>query len=196
MPDPSELSRQRPERPDQSTPAPEGLRRRVLARVRAEPDPPGSAVMRAARRLPSGPLRIVAGLLAGALLTFAVTLALTSTGGGPGTVGAASVARGLGAARASLHRVSGHAELLLAGMPPAPTGQVYEVWLSGPRSDPRPTNALFNVTSSGMAAVEVPGSLRGVSKITVTTEPVGGSRRPTSPVIISVALGGSHAGTR
>jgi hypothetical protein len=51
---------------------------------------------------------------------------------------------------------------------------------------PSPTGALFGVTAAGAGEVEVPGDLRGVSRVTVTQEPTGGSRVPTrAPVIIA-----------
>jgi len=190
MPDPSEPSRPRPER---VTPAPGELRRRVLARVRSEPQPLGGGPVHAARRLLGGRGRALAGLAAAAVIAAGAGIAV-SEGGSPATLPSASVARELAGARADLRRVAGHAELLLAGMPIAPVGEVYEVWLSGHGSAPRPTDALFNVTSAGTAAVEIPGSLQGVARITVTAEPLGGSAHPSSPVILSVSLPASRDG--
>jgi len=190
MPDPSEQSPERPDRPESTTPAPSELRRRVLARVRAEPEPRRRTILHVLRRGLTGRGRVAAGLFAAILIAGGVSL-IASHGGGTGTLGSAWVARELGGARASLHRVDGHGELMLAAMPMAPIGEIYEVWLSGLGAGPRPTNALFNVTSAGTAAVEIPGTLRGVREITVTAEPVGGSSRPTSPVILSIALPGS-----
>jgi hypothetical protein len=46
--------------------------------------------------------------------------------------------------------------------------------------------ALFTVTTRGDATVGVPGSIAGVKLIMVTSEPLGGSRVPTtSPVIVA-----------
>ena len=51
---------------------------------------------------------------------------------------------------------------------------------------PKPTDVLFTVTNGGEATVGVPGNLRGVSEILVTSEPRGGSKAPTrNPVIIA-----------
>jgi hypothetical protein len=62
---------------------------------------------------------------------------------------------------------------------------VYEVWIKRSGA-PQPTDALFTVTAQGDATVGVPGSLDGVKVIMVTSEPLGGSRVPTtSPVIIA-----------
>lgn len=145
--------------------------------------------MDALRRRLAGRGGVVAGLFAAILIAGGVSL-IQSHGGGTGTLGSAWVARGLGGAQAVLRRVDGHGELLLAAMPMPPIGEVYEVWLSGAGSGPSPTNALFNVTSAGTAAVEIPGTLSGVREITVTAEPVGGSGHPTSPVILSIDLAG------
>jgi len=157
--------------------------------VRSEPDPIWADARSGAQRLLSHRAVLPGAAAAVVLVAGAV---LFAPGAGSGTYGSATVARELVGARASLERVDGHAELRLAGMPPPPVGEVYEIWLSGPRPGVHPTNALFNVTSAGTAAVEVPGSLRGVREITVTAEPVGGSSQPTSPVILSVALPGGR----
>ncbi len=187
MPDPFEPSRDAPEEAGSVQPASLRLRRRVLARVRADPEPSGLGSLHALHQL--GARRRALGL---AVLSVGCAVAILGlvllAGGGPGTLGSTRVAQGLGGVRASLHRVGGHAELRLSAMPRPPVGEIYEVWLAASRTPPKPTNVLFNVTSSGTAAVEVPGSLRGVRTVTVTAEPIGGSRHPTGPVVITVAL--------
>jgi hypothetical protein len=51
---------------------------------------------------------------------------------------------------------------------------------------PKPTDALFNVTSAGRATVGIPGGVRGVRDVLVTSEPAGGSPAPTrNPVVIA-----------
>ncbi len=88
-------------------------------------------------------------------------------------------------ASASVLTSGGRAQISLAGMPPTRAGRVYEVWIerSGP---PAPTDALFTVTSGGDATVAVPGSVDGVKELLVTSEPLGGSKVPTSsPVIVA-----------
>jgi anti-sigma-K factor RskA len=189
MPDPFEPSRDAPEEAGQERPASPWLRRRVLARVRAEPEPIGARALGALRRRLTRRRRrrrTLAVLGAGSALAILVGVLLA--GGRSGTLGRARVAPSLSGAEASLHRAGGHAELRLSDMPQPPVGEIYEVWLTSSGSAPRPTNALFNVTSSGKAAVEVPGSLRGVRRVTVTAEPRGGSDRPTGPVVLAVAL--------
>jgi anti-sigma-K factor RskA len=193
MPDPCDSSSQRPDRAaaDSTTPAPEALRRRVLARVHAEPEPVGQLAAHRARRLLGGHPRraavIAIALIVGAAGASALGLLLAETGSQP--AGSASALRA-GSVRASLLRDADRAELRLAGMPQPPIGEVYEIWLTEPGAGPRPTNALFTPTSAGTADVEVPGSLDGVSAITVTAEPRGGSSRPTSPVLLRVGLSG------
>jgi anti-sigma-K factor RskA len=95
---------------------------------------------------------------------------------------------GLHGARASLRRVGADAELQVSGMPQPPPGEVYEVWLESGAARPRATDALFGVTSSGSAAVDVPGSLRGVREVMVSAEPLGGSASPTSAAVLRVKL--------
>ena len=79
----------------------------------------------------------------------------------------------------------GHAQLTLAHMPQSGPGRVYEVWIERTGA-PAPTDTLFTVTSSGSATVGVPGSVAGVKEVLVTSEPLGGSRVPTTaPVVVA-----------
>jgi hypothetical protein len=88
-------------------------------------------------------------------------------------------------ASASLRLSDGHAQLDIAGMPQTTAQRVYEVWIKRSGA-PQPTDALFTVTAAGDATVGVPGSLSGVKVIMVTSEPLGGSKVPTSsPVIVA-----------
>ena len=101
------------------------------------------------------------------------------------TIQAAVVAPGYHAT-AALRKAGSHVELVVAGMPAPPLGRIYEVWLERGTRAPQPTDALFSVTSSGAGSVGVPGDLDGVSKVLVTSEPLGGSLKPTrSPVIVA-----------
>jgi hypothetical protein len=75
-------------------------------------------------------------------------------------------------------------------MPEPPTGEVYEVWTESPGEAPRATDALFTIASDGSGSVDVPGSLRGVEEVMVTTEPLGGSAHPTSPAVLRVRVSG------
>ncbi len=91
-------------------------------------------------------------------------------------------------ARASLHQVDNRAELVVSGMPEPALGKVYEVWLKRGSAAVAPTDALFSVTSRGSGSVAVPGNLHGVEEVLVTSEPLGGSLRPTSTPVLRVAL--------
>jgi anti-sigma-K factor RskA len=179
--------------------APRALRAKVMENLTAEPDaraaPGGDA--RSARRRRAGrrrarggwlvhrPLPALAGLTAALAIALAL-LALVGTGGGSARVIHAQVlARG---ASASLHLSGGHAVLDVSGMPQSAPRRVYEVWVKRAGA-PQPTDALFTVTRSGEASVGVPGSLAGVKTVMVTSEPLGGSRVPTTPAVIVANLG-------
>jgi hypothetical protein len=94
--------------------------------------------------------------------------------------------------RASLRRIGTSAELVVSGMPEPPIGEVYEVWLNHASGRPRPTDALFTVTSTGDGTVEVPGTLHGVREVMVTSEPLGGSSSPTSAAVLRLRVGRGH----
>jgi hypothetical protein len=91
-------------------------------------------------------------------------------------------------ATAALSKSGSHVELVVSGMPAPPLGRIYEVWLERGTQAPQPTNALFSVTSSGSGSVGVPGDLTGVSKVLVTSEPLGGSSQPTRPPVIVASV--------
>jgi hypothetical protein len=135
---------------------------------------------------------LAAVLLFGALL--AACVALLPLGGSSRPLGKTSLAAEFRSAHAALHRVGAHAELNISGMPQAPVGEVYQVWLARRGGAPRPTDALFTVTKAGNGSVEVPGTLRGIREVMVTREPVGGSSHPTSPAVLEVQLGRDSSG--
>lgn len=84
-------------------------------------------------------------------------------------------------------RVDGdHGALLVKGVPAAPAGDVYEIWIERRAAPPVPTSARLALLSGGEAEVAIPGSLPGVSEVFVTAEPAGGSAQPTGdPVILA-----------
>jgi len=137
----------------------------------------------ALRPLPAAALASVAlalGIGGGALLN-----------GDSGTPAPRTVVAAVGASGASAHvRVtSDGAKLVMAGMPAPADGRVYQVWLDrGGKSSPEPTDALFSVSRTGHATVDVPGDLGGVKSVLVTDEPAGGSRIPTRAPVISATL--------
>jgi anti-sigma-K factor RskA len=188
----------------QVRPPPE-LRDRIMAVVRSEAellnaagartDEPGAEPAPAARprrrgwRWPAFSLRpLPAALAAGVLVVAGVVGGIVLSGGSDtstvtGTVRIASAP----AARASLELSDDATNLQVRGMPPPPSGKVYQVWLKRPNQDPTPTTALFRVDAKGSADVEVQrGRLKGVDQVLVTAEPDGGSMAPTSdPVLVA-----------
>jgi len=171
-----------------------GLRRRVLSAVTGEvrshqsahPSRRGRRVWQLPASLPRQRLpaaRLVSAVAALALL-IVVTLVATSGGGTSQRVINAQVT---GPGRATLRVAHGRGELIVRGLPAAPRGKIYEVWL---QRDKRalPTSALFNVTAQGDGDIDVPGSLHGVRRVMVTPEPLGGSRVPTHAPVIVAAL--------
>lgn len=176
--------------------APRGLRRRVLRAVQeqTESPPAGEAPHRRGRPRPrqsSGLLRVPAiAALAVVLAALAIAGGLELSSGGPSSVRSRTIqARVTGSSgSAELSLSGGHAELIVRHMQPPPAGRIYEVWLKRGQRPPSPTSALFSVTAGGAGAVDVPGSLRGVSAVMVTQEPAGGSRVPTSPPVIVAKL--------
>jgi hypothetical protein len=170
-------------------PAPRALRARIMRAVEDEPRLHASSPRR--RRssrlrvaLPRPALTLPAGALALAVAAVAVVLALGS-GGSSRTVAAQVTGRG----EATVHVSDGHAQLVVHDFPAAPRGHIYEVWLERGSGTPQPTTALFGVTRTGDASVDVPGSLHGVSHVLVTAEPAGGTRVPTTTPVIDARLG-------
>jgi anti-sigma-K factor RskA len=169
--------------------ASEDLKQRVLATVRREAslhgsvEPVPSAAHRRARaRLQWRPALAAAALVAAVAVLLAVALAPGGSGGSTRVIRAEVLAP---RASATVRVSDGHAELNIAGMPQTAPNRVYEVWIERGGA-PQPTDALFTVSSAGAATVGVPGSVGGVQKILVTSEPLGGSRVPTrSPVIVA-----------
>ncbi|MCW3026584.1 MAG: hypothetical protein JWM29_2016 [Solirubrobacterales bacterium] len=163
--------------------APRRLRRRVRADIRGEPKAARATAGTARRRGLFAPAPVAVGA-AFALAGVIVAVVLASGGSrGSRTVGASVTPS---TASAVVRVVSGRGELIVRHMPPPPAGKIYEVWLERDGRNPTPTSALFDVTSSGAGAVDIPGDLRGVREVLVTPEPRGGSLAPTHlPVIVA-----------
>ena len=174
-------------------PAPDRLRERIMTTVRAEAELLRAAGSEADRPVADSPrvswrrLPMLAGAIAMAA-TAVLVVALTVGQGVEVHVTPGRFAASVQGGRVFLRQIDNRAELVVSGMPPAPPGKIYEVWESRGAA-PLPTNALFGVTRSGGASVDVPGSLRGVREVLVTPEPLGGSSHPTSTPVLSVALG-------
>ncbi len=175
--------------------APESMRERVLATVRSEAEllkaahsPAAEPPTRAGRRRSLRVSPLGAGLAIAATAAAAVAITIGVRSGTPVHVRTAQIAANIPGAHASLRVRGAHAELVVSGMPQAPRGDIYEVWLARSPSSVQPTDALFGVTSAGSGSVNVPGNLHGVQQVMVTREPAGGSSQPTSPPVLRVTL--------
>jgi anti-sigma-K factor RskA len=73
-----------------------------------------------------------------------------------------------------------------AGLHPLPASQCYELWLVEPGLD-RPAG-LLPMVSHGMAGPVVAAGLRPGDKLGLTVEPARGSRHPTAPMLLVLAL--------
>ncbi|HUO75011.1 MAG TPA: anti-sigma factor [Solirubrobacteraceae bacterium] len=176
-------------------PVPHGLKRRVMASVRAEPR--GSAAageQKRKRRRPSigffstMPASALALSAVAAVVVIAVgAVALFSGGGSSATRVYSAHVSWPGNAQL---RVSGNrGELIVRGMPAPPPNKVYEVWLLKRGSKtPSATAALFSPTSSGSGSVDVPGNLNDITTVLVTPEPAGGSPAPTHAPILQAQI--------
>jgi anti-sigma-K factor RskA len=160
---------------------PRALRKRVMSEVRATPK---SAAAGPPARLAwaSRPLLAWSGALAAVLVAVIVAVALSSGGSSGARVIQASTGN------AELRVTGAHGDLVVHRLPELPAGRTYEMWVQRGSAPPVPTGTLFGVTSSGTAAVGVPGSLDGVSAVMVTQEPSGGSPAPTAAPLIVARL--------
>jgi anti-sigma-K factor RskA len=165
--------------------APDSLRRRVRAGVRRE----ARLAARASRhRRPPATLRRPALALGSIVVAVCIAIgvvALASPNSAATQTYSAQVTGSSGTAQ--LRVVDGAAKLVVRDLRPPPRGHIYEVWLVSGRR-PRPTTALFSVNSRGDGDVDVPGGLRGVQRVLVTPEPMGGSNMPTHAPVISARL--------
>jgi anti-sigma-K factor RskA len=174
---------------------PPALKGRIMAVVESEaqllraagPDadrPPAPEAPAKRRRLAW--LRpLPAAVLATALLALGVVGGVLLSGGEDTTSHPGFGPKG---AQVALRVTGDHGELDLRGMPAAPAGRVYQVWLVHGKDKPRPTHTLFNVPSDGRARVEILESLKDTDQVLVTTEPPGGSQAPTSAPMLGAKL--------
>ena len=181
--------------------APPELKRRLMASVREdarkrELAEAGASSAREARPRTLAPARLRwrPNLAVAALAAAVVALAIVALSSGSGGAGSAATrvirAQVLPAhASATLSVGDGHAQLNVADMPQVAPGRVYEMWIKRSASGRAlPTDALFSVSSAGAASVGVPGGVGGVREVMVTSEPLGGSRVPTLPVLIAARV--------
>jgi hypothetical protein len=81
------------------------------------------------------------------------------------------------------------ATLVADGLPPAPAGETYMVWLKRPGLEhPEPTSVLFTPRSDGSATASVPGALDDVESVLVNTEAPPGPTAPTSEALFTATL--------
>jgi Anti-sigma-K factor rskA len=169
------------------------MRARMMAEAEREAAPLGCAGRperpepnkRRSRRL-QWPAGVVAALACSAALAGFGAGALLIAGDGERTV----------AMQSQIPRVSAELEvgddgatLVADGLPPAPAGETYMVWLKRPGLDhPEPTSVLFTPHSDGSATASVPGSLDDVESVLVNTEPSGGDATPTSAPVLTATL--------
>jgi anti-sigma-K factor RskA len=176
--------------------APRSLRRKVMRTVRRDAGRESAAkgpVVRprsrkSAAREPAAwrtPRAAIGALAAAAVVAVAAVAGVELGGSGhPGRVIRAQVVGIPGSAQLRVH--GGHGELIVRRLAAPPRGQVYEVWLRVGSGSPVPASVLFTVGAGGGADVGLPGSLIGVSQVMVTSEPDGGTTKPThSPVIVA-----------
>ena len=180
--------------------APPEIRSRVMAVVRAEAELLNAAgamadrpiVPQRSRRFSLQWLRPwPAAVLAAALLALGISGGALLVGGGSGgdtpTKSIACAAAPAGVA-CQMRVAGGNAKLVVDGLGVPPEGRIYQLWLDRDNGTaPEPTEALFSVRK-GRASVAVPGNLRGVKRVLVTDEPLGGSEVPTRRPIIAAPV--------
>jgi anti-sigma-K factor RskA len=166
------------------------LKQRMMASVRE--DSRGATVDEAGRkraRRSWAPAFTWSLAVPGALVLVAIVVAVIALSSGSSGSSATHVYRATAptGADVSLRVSDGRGQLEISGMPQTPPRQIYEVWIKR-GSALVPTDALFTVTSKGDATVGVPGSLRGAAAVLVTSEPLGGTKVPTTTPVIVASL--------
>jgi len=166
---------------------PRGLKRRVLQEVQREQAVAAREGVRR-RRTWRGPRQLLAGGAAALVAAGGVVTAIELSAGVAATVVTAQVSGIAGSAQ--LRVTGGHGELVVRHLTPPKHGHVYEVWLQSGKAEPVPASVLFGVNSSGDADIGIPKSIhRGISKVMVTQEPLGGRPRPTTTPVIVARIG-------
>jgi anti-sigma-K factor RskA len=165
--------------------APAALRRKVMREVAADARRAGRPAPRLGLAGGGWLPRPVLALGAALLIAVGVFVAVQAGSSGTNRVIEGQV---VGPGSAQLHIAHGRGSLVLRHFAPPPRGKIYEVWVQRGTRAPSPTGALFGVTSSGRADVDVPGSMHGVSTVMVTPEPPGGSPKPTHAPVITVPI--------
>jgi anti-sigma-K factor RskA len=125
----------------------------------------------------------LAGLAAVVLIVAAFAGYEVGSGGGDGGANPRTVVAG---DNAKVVNEDGTGEIHLTGVKALPRNRVLEAWVRRD-GEVEAVKALFVPDRAGNAST-VLGSMRGVDLVMVTTEPVGGSKAPTSAPIAEVAI--------
>ena len=177
--------------------APPEIRSRVMSVVRAESELLQAAGAMADRPIPKESSRRFsllrlrpwpAAVLAASLLALGIGGGAVLTGSGSDPAATIACAKAPDGASCRMRVAGDSAKLIVAGLQAPPAGRIYQVWLD--RDDgtaPEPTQALFSVRK-GLASVDVPGNLKGVRRVLVTDEPLGGSEVPTRQPVIAASV--------
>jgi anti-sigma-K factor RskA len=166
--------------------APRELKRRLMSAVREDAQAETqSPKLRPARRALRW--RPAVAVLAVAAVVASLLAVVFAPGSGTGARMIRAEVRAPGAS-ALLRLAHGQAQLTVSRLPQPARGRVYEVWLKRSGA-PQPTDALFTVSARGDASIGVPGVGHGVREVMVTSEPLGGSLRPTRAPVIIARLG-------
>jgi len=146
---------------------PAALRGRILAAAREEP--PTVVALRPRRT------RVYAGiaLAASACAALAIGLYVGLSGGGSSNKQAMSLTVANGVAR-----------LTVTGLPAAPAGKAYEIWVIDGGA-PHPAG-LF--AGGDKSVIRLTRQVRVGSTVAVTLERAGGARAPTTPILLSTRL--------
>jgi Anti-sigma-K factor rskA len=162
----------------------EGEREAALLECAGQPERP-EPNKRRSRRL-QWPAGVVAALACSAALAGLGAGALLFAGDDERTV---AVQSQIPQASAQLEVGDDGATLVANGLPPAPAGETYMVWLKRPGLDqPEPTSVLFTPRSDGSATASVPGALDDVESVLVNTEAPPGPTAPTSEALLTATL--------
>ena len=172
---------------------PAGIRKRLMATVRAEARDASGAGIEAAeprRWRDWGTLfwRPATAVAASALLIVGAAAGYLLHQ--PGESSSVITARPLSAAppnlAGALEREDGSAILTMSRLPALPPNDVYEVWVK--RDGTLEPSSLFVPRRDRTAEAAVPGPFDDADAVLVTREPRGGSQHPTSPPLLRAAL--------
>jgi len=187
-----------------AVPPPARLKERVMAAAaatRQQPPAEREAVVRTwrSRRLVMAAAAVAAAVVAGAAVVFGVSNGSMSDQLSQDRASGQQIAAVLTARDATMMTgavrgggtvtiVMSHARHALvftaADLRPLPASRGYELWLIGPAGD-RPVTMLPSAT---MAGPVVASGLRPGDHLALTAEPAGGTARPTTPMMLDVAL--------